>query len=157
MRGKIIAAVIPLLLILMLGPVLLSFIVKERIEKSLKLEIQSVFKPKLFVTSFMLDDAHLKWKDKVKLNSGSLEVSYFPTQVLFSPQLRVRIFGNDLSVELYGEWSAMYQIQNEKIHHFDFDVTLSTEGIEDIHQLNIESPAIRFHFGERQQKVQATP
>lgn len=146
MRSRPVVLVLALLIFVAVFFSLGGMWVQFQIQKRIHLELRGNFAPVFFRPSFYLRNAHVEWKRKVELESGTLKVEYNPVSLLTGKYLRVKLSGENLPIQFLGEWAQMQGIQKVTLKNFDADLELDASGIREIFYLNAESPGFQFHI-----------
>jgi len=138
-----------ILIVLIIGatlvvPGLTSYWLKREIEQRLDVKIGGRISPKLFRSSFMLEDVTVDWDDKLKVASGKVDVQYDWLSLVAGDDIRIAVQSDDLAVELLGVWAKVGDMQNVNFSHFFADLSGGKEGIRQIHSLDANSPTLKF-------------
>ena len=128
-------------------PPLLGFVVYKEIGKRTETQIDGVFTPAFFTSSFNIENVSIEWQEKVKLNSGNLNVVYQLWPFLTGRGLRLKISGQNLPVTLMGDLVNLAPQESIIIQDFYADLTISNNGLQEINALKAISPEMQFQFG----------
>lgn len=121
----------------------------KRLEKKAGAPIRGTFFPHLFRPAFTLKNPNLAWQKRFQLLSGTVRVHYDPLSLLPGRKLRVQIGGQDLVVHLGDEWAKSQGLSRVKIKRVRADFAFSDQEDPEIFLLDVDSPQLQFHFGEK--------
>ncbi len=121
----------------------------KRLERKAGTPIQGAFLPHLLQPAFTLKGLNVAWQKRFQVLSGSLRVHYDPLSLLPGRKFRVQIGGRDLTVRLGDEGAASEGLSEVKIERVDGDFAFSDKDDPEIFLLDVQSPELQFHLGEK--------
>ena len=122
----------------------------KRLERKAGTPIRGIFLPHLLQPAFTLRDPNIAWQKRFQVLSGRVRVHYDPLSLLPGRKFRVQIGGQDLTVRLGDEWAASEGLSEVKIERVDLDFAFSDKEDPEIFLLDVQSPQLQFHFGEKE-------
>lgn len=116
----------------------------KKLETKAGARISGVFLPHAFQPSFTLKDPQLKWQDRFQVTSGTVKVQYDPLFLLPGHVFRVRIWGRELGVKLFGELIESQGLSEMVVTRVDADLAFARGKNPEIFLLDIRSPELQF-------------
>lgn len=126
-------------------PALTGYWVHRQIQSRIGFSISGTWVPDFLSSSYSVRSARFIWKDKVRLDSGRLRVAYDPVSA-FSGRLRVRLYSNDLRIELLGHWAEIQGVRAANVRKLDARLGIGPRGIQEIDFVEILSPEFQFRI-----------
>lgn len=127
-------------------PFLAAWKVQASLEKRIEIKMSGQILPVFFTTTFFIRDARFEWRNKVKLISGNLKVTYDPVFFLKRDYLRVRLVGHGLSAKLLGDWAKVQGVEELGLDSLDADLVFDRKGLKEINGIEALSPAFQFRI-----------
>lgn len=121
----------------------------KRLERKAGTPIRGTFLPHLFQPAFTLKDPDLAWQKRFQVLSGSIRIHYNPLSLLPGRKFRIQIGGQNLTLRLGDEWARSQGLSEVKIERFQADFAFSDKEDPEIFLLDVQSPQLQFHFGQK--------
>lgn len=121
----------------------------KRLERKAGTPIRGTFFPHFFQPAFTLKDPNVGWQKRFQLLSGNIQVHYDPLSLFPGRKFRVQIGGRDLTVRFGDEWAKSQGLSEVKIDRVQADFAFSDQEDPEIFLLDVQSPELQFHFGEK--------
>lgn len=135
------------LVLVYLQSVLLPNGIIHYVESALELKISGKVRPLWGKFEFSIDPLQALWDQKIRIDSGGVQVSYGLQKLLFG-ELHVVLTGKDVAAELLGDWASVAGGHSAVFKDLYADLIIDHDGIKEIRALRAESPALQFRFGE---------
>lgn len=109
--------------------------------------LKGSFEPVLFRNAFIVKGVHWNMPGKVRVDSGTVRVRYFPLSFLKGDGFRLVITGEKLPVELS---SAILgeNIKKITLERVNADIKLQDGEIQEIYNLEVVSPELNLKIGQ---------
>lgn len=120
-----------------------DYIAYNQIQKQLPFKIHGKIAPKWLQSSFIVEDIHFQWQDRVQLMPGDLEITYDPLTV-FKEDARLKLEGHNLQITLLGDWAKLQDASNIQLKRFFADLGLNREGVTEIYGIEAIGPQFQF-------------
>lgn len=118
---------------------------RHRLEKEFGFRLEGQLRPVFLETALQLTDVRFVWPERVKVESGDFRVEY-PFFPFLAETLKLSIRGENLKVELLGEWQAMYGVQTTEIQRLNAVLRIRRAKIDQIDRLEVDSPMIKLNI-----------
>ena len=122
-----------------------------------KSSIRGKLEPAVLSPSFYLRNAQLTWKEKVKLISGDLKISYNLWHFLQKSTLRVELEGKNLDVEFLGGWATSQGVRKVTLESFYADLGFGREGLREVYAVDAKSPSFQFRIQRTENSERTIP